>query len=112
MAVFGKGKDLDAKTWQSVLRQLTAAGFIAVKAEHGGLRLVEEARPVLRGERKITLRRDQTKKQIRAKKAGEMPASAQGLFAQATTMSLVLFLVVAVLAFPVIRVLRKREDVL
>lgn len=36
----------------------------------------------------------------------------QGLFAQATTMSLVLFVVVAVLAFPVIRILRKREDVL
>ena len=36
----------------------------------------------------------------------------QGLFAQATTMSLVLFLMVAILAFPVIRFLRKREDVL
>lgn len=36
----------------------------------------------------------------------------QGLFAQATTMSLVLFLMVMILAFPVIRVLRKREDVL
>lgn len=36
----------------------------------------------------------------------------QGLFAQATTMSLVLFVMVAVLAFPVIRILRKREDVL
>ncbi len=36
----------------------------------------------------------------------------QGLFAQATTMSLVLFLMVALLAFPVIRILRKREDVL
>ncbi len=36
----------------------------------------------------------------------------QGLFAQATTMSLVLFLLVAILAFPVIRYLRKREDVL
>lgn len=36
----------------------------------------------------------------------------QGLFAQATTMSLILFLVVIVLAFPVIRILRKREDVL
>ncbi|WRH18891.1 ABC transporter permease subunit [Microbacterium sp. JZ37] len=36
----------------------------------------------------------------------------QGLFAQATTMSLVLFLTVAVLAFPVIRMLRKREDIL
>jgi ATP-dependent DNA helicase RecQ len=84
LAVFGKGKDIDAKTWQSVLRQLTAAGLVAVNADHGGLRLMEEARPVLRGERKITLRkdgrRDQTKKQVRARKAVEMPASAQGLF--------------------------------
>lgn len=36
----------------------------------------------------------------------------QGLFAQATTMSLVLFLVVVALAFPVIGMLRRREDVL
>ena len=36
----------------------------------------------------------------------------QGLFAQATTMSLMLFLMVALLAFPVIRFLRRREDVL
>ena len=36
----------------------------------------------------------------------------QGLFAQATTMSLALFLMVAVLAFPVIRFLRKREEIL
>lgn len=36
----------------------------------------------------------------------------QGLFAQATTMSLALFLMVTVLAFPVISFLRKREDVL
>ncbi|MCM6763824.1 sugar ABC transporter permease [Rathayibacter sp. ZW T2_19] len=36
----------------------------------------------------------------------------QGLFAQATTMSLILFVAVALLAFPVIRILRRREDVL
>jgi len=36
----------------------------------------------------------------------------QGLFAQATTMSLVLFLLVALMAFPVIYVLRKREEVM
>ena len=36
----------------------------------------------------------------------------QGLFAQATTMSLVLFLLVAFMAFPIIYVLRKREEVL
>jgi multiple sugar transport system permease protein/raffinose/stachyose/melibiose transport system permease protein len=36
----------------------------------------------------------------------------QGLFAQATTMSLVLFLVIVLMAFPVIGLLRKREEVL
>jgi raffinose/stachyose/melibiose transport system permease protein len=36
----------------------------------------------------------------------------QGLFAQATTMSLILFLLVSLMAFPVIYVLRKREEVL
>lgn len=36
----------------------------------------------------------------------------QGLFAQATTMSLFLFLMVLILAFPLIAYLRKREDVL
>jgi raffinose/stachyose/melibiose transport system permease protein len=35
----------------------------------------------------------------------------QGLFAPATTMSLVLFLLVALMAFPVIQVLRRREEV-
>lgn len=36
----------------------------------------------------------------------------QGLFAQATAMSLVLFLIVALMAFPVIAILRKREEIL
>jgi raffinose/stachyose/melibiose transport system permease protein len=36
----------------------------------------------------------------------------QGLFAQATTMSLILFLLVALLAFPVIHFLRRREEIL
>jgi raffinose/stachyose/melibiose transport system permease protein len=36
----------------------------------------------------------------------------QGLYAQATAMSLVLFLTVVLLAIPVVRILRKREEVL
>jgi ATP-dependent DNA helicase RecQ len=80
LAVFGKGADVDARTWHSVLRQLAAAGFVVADREHGGLRLSEEARPVFRGERKITLRRDRTKKQARAEKAAAMPVAAQGLF--------------------------------
>ncbi|MDP3740510.1 MAG: DNA helicase RecQ [Hyphomonadaceae bacterium] len=84
LGVFAVGKDIDARVWQSVLRQLTAAGLIYVDHEaHGALKLAEEARPVLRGEQKVMLRRDlpkRTKKEARAAKASEMPEDARTLF--------------------------------
>ena len=87
LGVFGVGKDIEPRVWQSVIRQLTAAGLIYVDQEaHGALKLAEEARPVLRGEQKVTLRRDQpprrTKKDARSAKAAEMPQDAQSLFQQ------------------------------
>ena len=84
LQVFGKGADIDAKTWQSVLRQISASGLVMVGAEHGGLSLTEEARPVLRGERKVSLRRDRTQRAARrsrtAAAAVEMGESAAPLF--------------------------------
>ncbi len=84
LQVFGKGADVDAKTWQSVMRQISAAGLVSVDSEHGGLSLTEEARPVLRGERKITLRRDRTQRAVRRSRtaavAAEMSAGAASLF--------------------------------
>ncbi|MBC8129008.1 MAG: DNA helicase RecQ [Rhizobiaceae bacterium] len=62
-AVFGAGKEIDAKVWQSVLRQLTAAGLLVVDHEgHGALTLGDGAREVFRGERRVTLRKDRPKK--------------------------------------------------
>ena len=59
LSTFGIGEDLDANTWRSVFRQLVAAGFIDVDVQgYGGLRLTEAARPILRGEAQIQLRRD------------------------------------------------------
>ena len=59
LSTFGIGKDLVANQWKSVFRQLVAAGMISVDVEgHGGFRLTEAARPLLRGERRIQLRRD------------------------------------------------------
>ena len=56
---------------------------------HGALKLTEDARPVLRGEQKVTLRRDQppkrTKKEVRAAKAADMPEEAHFLFQQLRT---------------------------
>ncbi len=59
MPVFGAGKDIPAKTWQSVYRQLLAAGLVSVDhGAFGALRLEPEARPVFRREREVRFRKD------------------------------------------------------
>ncbi|MGG7518547.1 DNA helicase RecQ [Allorhizobium undicola] len=59
MPVFGAGKDLPAKTWSSVYRQLLAAGLIFVDhTAFGALKLDESARAVFRREREIRFRKD------------------------------------------------------
>ncbi|MEY4720091.1 MAG: helicase RecQ [Pseudomonadota bacterium] len=58
-STFGIGKALDEKQWRSVFRQLVARSLVEVDIEgHGGLRLSESCRPVLRGEKTLMLRRD------------------------------------------------------
>ena len=59
LSTFGIGKELAQTQWSSVYRQLVAAGLINVDMEaYGGLRLTDAARPVLRGEQEVWLRRD------------------------------------------------------
>lgn len=56
---FAIGRQLNEKQWRSVFRQLVARGLVTVDLEgHGGLRLTESCRPVLRGEQKLMLRKD------------------------------------------------------
>jgi ATP-dependent DNA helicase RecQ len=59
LSTFGIGTDLSEQQWRTVFRQLVALGLlVADPAKHGALQLTEESRPVLRGERAITLRED------------------------------------------------------
>ncbi|MGL4286872.1 MAG: DNA helicase RecQ [Phreatobacter sp.] len=59
MPVFGAGKDIPAKTWQSVYRQLLAAGLVAVDhGAFGALKLEPEARAVFKREREVRFRKD------------------------------------------------------
>ena len=68
-AVFGQGKDFDSKTWQSVLRQLTANGLVVVDhAAHGALTLGEGARAVFKRERTVTLRKDRPRKAVEVRR--------------------------------------------
>ncbi len=59
LSTYGIGKDLDAKQWRSVFRQLVAAGLLDTDIDgHGALRLTEASGALLRGERTLSLRRD------------------------------------------------------
>jgi ATP-dependent DNA helicase RecQ len=83
--VFGQGRDLDAKVWQSVIRQLTAMGIIIVDhANHGALALAEGAGPVFKRERSVILRKDRPKKSLEVRRAlarsVDVPDHAKPLF--------------------------------
>src|SRR5450759_3532714 len=59
LSTFGIGKELSAAQWSSVYRQLVASGLLESDIEaYGGLKLTEAARPILRGEQSVWLRRD------------------------------------------------------
>ncbi len=78
LKVFGQGREHDLATWRSVFRQLTAAGLLVVDhGAFGALKLTEAARPVFRGERKVTLRRDQPRKRAEVRRQLEGLTEAQ-----------------------------------
>jgi ATP-dependent DNA helicase RecQ len=63
LAVFGRGADVDEVTWRSVFRQLVALGLARVDhGSYGALQLTEAARPVLRGEQPVAMRRTVARK--------------------------------------------------
>lgn len=87
LPTFGVGADLEEADWRSVFRQLSAAGLIEVDlTEHGALKLTEAARPVLKGEQKVELRRRRPlaaktkQRQDRGKAAVPLETADQPLF--------------------------------
>ena len=59
LSVYGIGKNLPSAQWSSVFRQLMTGGYLTSDIQaHGGLKLTEAARPVLKGETEIWLRRE------------------------------------------------------
>jgi ATP-dependent DNA helicase RecQ len=62
LTVFGVGKEYTETEWRGVYRQLVAMGLLSVDmAGYGGLALTQASRPVLKGEERVTLRRDAPK---------------------------------------------------
>jgi ATP-dependent DNA helicase RecQ len=58
LPTFGVGADLDEVAWRAVARQLVALGLLRSDAErYGALAVTADARPVLRGDSRLELRR-------------------------------------------------------
>ncbi len=63
ISTYGIGKEYSKNQWRSIFRQLVARNLLVVDMEgHGGYRLGENCKGVLRGEEKILLREDQFSK--------------------------------------------------
>jgi ATP-dependent DNA helicase RecQ len=67
LTTFGVGQQTAEAEWRAVLRQAIALGLIEVDHEaYGSLKLTQDARPVLRGERQVQLR--EYRKPVKAKR--------------------------------------------
>jgi ATP-dependent DNA helicase RecQ len=70
LPTFGAGADLDDGRWRSVFRQLLAAGLLrADVAAFGALKLTDAARPVLKGEQQLGLRRQAPRRGAKGKES-------------------------------------------
>ena len=59
LPTFGVGTEFDRRGWQAVFRQMMGHDLVRPDpTRHGALRMTEAARPILKGEASITLRRD------------------------------------------------------
>ncbi|SFR07139.1 DNA helicase RecQ [Poseidonocella sedimentorum] len=59
LPTYGVGGEYDKRQWQAVFRQMMGHDLVRPDPErHGALRMTDAARPILRGEAEITLRRD------------------------------------------------------
>ncbi len=59
LPTFAVGKDLSKPAWGAVFRQMMGQDLVRPDGErHGALRMTDAARPILRGETSISLRRD------------------------------------------------------
>jgi len=84
LSTYGIGQELSASEWRSVFRQLVAMGLLVVDiAGHGGLRLGSDCRDVLRGERRVELRREEPRRRKTATERAAARATREGMEAPA-----------------------------
>jgi ATP-dependent DNA helicase RecQ len=82
LSVFGVGTDLREAEWRGVVRQLLAAGLLAVEGDYGTLVLTERSADVLRGQHTVMLRRDRPRPARTAKARPAARAAAAATVAE------------------------------
>ena len=83
LPTFGVGADIGETEWRAILRQAIALGFVTVDHDaYGSLKLTEEAKPVLRGERQVQLRQYQKPAKARRQTAPSRAAADSSLSGQ------------------------------
>ncbi|MCU7722726.1 DNA helicase RecQ [Actinoplanes sp. KI2] len=76
LSVFGIGADLRDQEWRGVVRQLLAAGYLAVEGDYGTLVLTGTSAEVLRGQVKVMMRREAPKPARQPRARTSTPAAA------------------------------------
>ncbi|MDL4773652.1 DNA helicase RecQ [Actinomadura xylanilytica] len=87
LTVFGIGTDLRDVEWRGVVRQLLAQGLMAVESNYGALVLTDASAEVLRGDRRVMMRREPERAATKAAKTAkdrkapvDLPAAAMPIF--------------------------------
>jgi ATP-dependent DNA helicase RecQ len=72
LPTFGVGTEFDRKGWQAVFRQMMGHDLVRPDPDrHGALRMTDAARPILKGEAGITLRKERHARQGRPPPRGQ-----------------------------------------
>jgi ATP-dependent DNA helicase RecQ len=79
LTVFGIGTELRESEWRGVVRQLLAAGLLAVEGDYGTLVLTPRSADVLRGELKVMMRREPERVKPARSSRSSSPAAATEL---------------------------------
>jgi ATP-dependent DNA helicase RecQ len=78
LSTFGIGTELTELQWRAVVRQLLAAGLLAVSSDHGVLGVTDAAWAVLRGEQPVRLRTDTVARAGAGRKRKAAPGTGAG----------------------------------
>jgi ATP-dependent DNA helicase RecQ len=78
LSTFGIGTELTELQWRAVVRQLLAAGLLAVSSDHGVLGVTDAAWAVLRGEHPVRLRTDTVARAGAGRKRKAAPGTGAG----------------------------------